>query len=69
MDEVKEVVREYVLPVLKVMNKMMVVTGRGVHSSRGKSQLRRQVREYFASLKVRCEDVAGNEGAFYAFKD
>ena len=69
VDEAKEVVTEYVMPVLKVMDRIMVVTRRGLHSSVGTSQLRKHVREYFASLNVRCDDVAGNEGAFYVFKN
>jgi len=50
--EAKEVVAEYVMPVLRVMGRIMVVTGRGLHSSDGTSKLRLEVKEYFASLKV-----------------
>jgi DNA-nicking Smr family endonuclease len=69
VDEAKEVVTEYVMPVLKAVGKIMIVTGRGLHSRNLTSQLKIQIREYFVSLKVRCEDMPGNEGAFYIFKN
>ena len=40
---VKEVVEEYVMPVLEVMERGMIVTGKGQHSSDRKGQLKEQV--------------------------
>jgi DNA-nicking Smr family endonuclease len=69
VNEAKEVVVEYVVPVLKAIGRMMIVTGRGLHCSNLTSQLRIRVREYFESLNVECEDIPGNEGAFYVVKN
>jgi hypothetical protein len=68
VDEAKEVVTDNVLPVLKAMGKIMIVTGRGLHKRNLTSQLKIQIREFFVSLKVRCKDIPGNERAFYIFK-
>jgi DNA-nicking Smr family endonuclease len=69
-EEAKEIVSEYVLPVLKVVERIMIITGRGVHSASGKSVLRDSLKEYFMSdqVKIQCQDVERNDGAFYIFK-
>lgn len=66
-EEAKEIVNEYVLPVLDVSKQIMIITGRGVHSQSGKSVLKTAIKEYFSSLSIKCEDDPKNEGAFYIF--
>ena len=67
VDEAKEIVNEYVLPVLDVSKQIMIITGRGVHSQNGKSVLKNAIKEYFTSLSIKWEDVVKNEGAIYVF--
>jgi hypothetical protein len=68
----QNIIKEHVLPILEVVKKIMVITGWGAHSENGKSTLKDSIRAYFTSLTCnhKCEDVAGNKGAFYViFQD
>ena len=67
VNEAREIVREYILPILGVVRQIMVITGRGIHSETGKSVLRDPVRQLFEAFKHRCEEVKGNAGAFFVF--
>ena len=67
-DEAKEIVNEHVLPFLDALGQIMIITGRGIHSKNGKSILKEKIKKYFLELKIRFEDVVGNDGAFYIFK-
>ena len=68
----RKIIQEHVLPILMVVKKIMVVTGWGAHSENGKSVIKDSIRIYISSLdsNYKCEDVAGNKGAFYVlFQD
>ena len=67
-DESIEVIREIVLPVLPVLNKIILITGRGVHSKSGRSVVKEEVKRFLDSHGLKHEDVLGNEGAIYVFK-
>ena len=62
----RKIIQEHVLPIVDVVKKIMIVTGWGAHSENGKSILKDSIRAYVSSLDYKCEDVAGNKGAFYA---
>ena len=61
--EAKERVDEFVMPILPALKKMIVITGRGVHSEAGGSVLKQALVKYFAELNVKCEEVRKNKGA------
>ena len=68
VEEAKVILRDYVLPVLPVLKKVFLITGRGKHSKSGQSILKESVRKYLlkeTELKLRCEDKIGNEGVLY----
>ena len=69
-NEARSIVDEHVLPVLDTLGQIMIITGRGIHSKkRGKSILKENVKKYFVELKIRIEDITGNDGAFFIFKN
>jgi hypothetical protein len=63
----KQIVLNTILPVLPVLKKIMVITGRGVHSQSGESVLKSSIKRFIAELNVRVEEVVGNDGAIYVF--
>ena len=66
--EAKTILRDYVLPVLPVVKKIYLITGRGKHSKDGKSVLKESVKKFLTEeveLKLRCEDQIGNEGILF----
>ena len=65
--EAKEIIDEFVRPVLDVAKHIVVITGRGVHSQRGRAVLKEAVREHFVLAGVKCEDVVGNDGALCVY--
>jgi DNA-nicking Smr family endonuclease len=68
--EARSIVDEHVLPVLDALGQIMIITGRGIHSKkRGKSILKENVKKYFVELKIRVQDITGNDGAFFIFKN
>jgi DNA-nicking Smr family endonuclease len=65
VDEAKIIARVFIVPELAAVKKITIITGRGVHSKDGKSKLKEALQKYFIhELKIKCENVIGNEGAF-----
>jgi DNA-nicking Smr family endonuclease len=63
VSEAKIIVDEYVVPILNIYKVVMVITGRGVHCQSGVSRLKEEMRRHFTEkLKLKCENVVGNEG-------
>ncbi|KAI8851884.1 hypothetical protein BC829DRAFT_386226 [Chytridium lagenaria] len=72
INEAKDKVREYLVPILPVLRKAYVITGRGAHSKSGKSVLKAAMLEFLPAclfdvaeakdLRVVCEPVPGNKG-------
>ena len=67
-EESISIIRKIVLPVLPVLNKIILITGRGVHSKSGRSVVKEEVKRFLDSHGLKHEDVLGNEGAIYVFK-
>ena len=67
INEAKERVNEFILPILPVLKKMAVITGRGSHSQSGESQLKKAMQDYFTSMKYKCVEVANNKGALCVY--
>ena len=68
VSEAKSILRDYVLPVLPVLQKVYLITGRGKHSKSGQSVLKESIQKYLlkeVELKLRCEDKIGNEGVLF----
>ena len=68
VNEAKTILQNHVLPVLPVLKKVYLITGRGKHSKDGKSVLRESVKKYLlkeAGLALRCEEQIGNEGVLF----
>ena len=68
VSEAKEIVDEHILPVLDELQQIMIITGRGVHSKCRKSTLKDSIKKYFRKLKIRFEDICGNDGAFIIYR-
>jgi DNA-nicking Smr family endonuclease len=65
VNEAKQIARENIAPRLNgaIDEQITIVTGRGRHSRNGKSEVKEAVQKYFIhDLKMRCENVPGNEG-------
>jgi DNA-nicking Smr family endonuclease len=62
----KQIVYNTILPVLPVLKKIMIITGRGLHSADEQGVLKPAVKNYLEELEIKCEDVERNEGAIYA---
>ena len=60
--------REFILPALSVLNKIILITGRGVHSKSGRLVLKEKVKKFLDSRGQKYDDVLGNEGAIYVYK-
>jgi DNA-nicking Smr family endonuclease len=67
ISEAKFLAKEYILPILDVGKKIMVITGKGIHSKNGKSVLKEAMKDFFYELSIKCEDLLKNDGAFYIF--
>jgi DNA-nicking Smr family endonuclease len=63
VNEAKERIDEFVLPILPALKKMIVITGRGVHNETGSSVLKEELRKYFGQCNVKCEELKKNKGA------
>jgi len=63
VNEAKERIDEFVLPILPALKKMIVITGRGVHNETGGSVLKEELRKYFGQRNVKCEELKKNKGA------
>jgi hypothetical protein len=69
--DAKQKVEEIVLPVLSVVGRIVLITGRGLHSSRAEgdevhSVLMQAVMEYLLEKGLGVEPVPGNDGAVFA---
>jgi DNA-nicking Smr family endonuclease len=63
IDEAKQVIEAYILPVLPVIRKVVLITGRGVHNESNMAKLKLALKEHFGKLKIRCEELSDNKGA------
>jgi DNA-nicking Smr family endonuclease len=63
IDEAKSVIESYILPVLPVIGKIELITGRGVHNKSNVSKLKLALMQYFAEIKVKCLEMSENPGA------
>jgi DNA-nicking Smr family endonuclease len=63
VEAAKRFIDDPILHVLPVLKKIMVITGRGLHSANGECVLKVAIKSYLNELKVECEEVKGNEGA------
>lgn len=63
--EMKAKFKEHVKPILPVVGKIMIITGRGLHSSGGTSKLKNALIQHIDRNEkdVRWEVIAGNPGA------
>ena len=67
INEAKDRVQEFILPILSVLNRIIVITGHGAHSQSGESILKHAIKDYFISMDFKCEDMAENKGAICVF--
>jgi DNA-nicking Smr family endonuclease len=67
IEEAKEVLDSYVLPVLPVIRKVVLITGRGVHNESNMAKLKLALKDHFFKIKVRCEELSDNEGILCIF--
>jgi DNA-nicking Smr family endonuclease len=67
INEAKEKIEELFLPVLPAVKKIVLITGRGVHNPKNEAKLKNALKDYFASVNIKCEEVKGNEGALCIF--
>jgi hypothetical protein len=67
VEEAKEVIETFVLPVLPVIGKLMLITGRGVHNKTKMAKLKLALKKHFSEIKIRCEELSDNEGALVIF--
>ena len=56
VNEAKERVKEFVLPILPVLKRMIIITGHGAHSG-GSSVLKESLKSFFNEIGVRCEET------------
>ena len=63
MNEAKESLNEFVLPILPALKKIVMITGHGAHSQAESSILKREIIQYLASLDIRCEENKKNKGS------
>ena len=68
-ENTREILKEHVLPILSVVKKIMIITGKGLHNQSGKSVLKQAVQEYLTTLNYKIENVIGNDGAFYVLNN
>jgi DNA-nicking Smr family endonuclease len=67
VNEAKKIIDADVLPVLPVLKKIVLITGRGAHNPKQEAKLKSALKEYFASVKIRCEEMSENQGAICIF--
>jgi hypothetical protein len=65
VEAAKRFIQDPILTVLPVLKKIMIITGRGLHSQTGQGVLKSAITSYLDELKVKFEDVVGNDGALY----
>jgi DNA-nicking Smr family endonuclease len=57
------------LPVLPVIKKLVLITGRGNHSDGGKCVLKETLKDYLCELDVQIYKIKGNDGAIRVFEE
>jgi hypothetical protein len=67
VEAAKRFINDPILPVLPVLKKIMVITGRGLNSANGEGVLKPALKTYLTELNVKYEDVEGNQGAIFIF--
>ena len=65
--EAKAQITEYVLPVLQVVSKVILITGRGRHGASGASILKPAMEAFLRLVNVNFKDVPGNDGAIWIY--
>ncbi|KAJ2997411.1 hypothetical protein HDV02_005540 [Globomyces sp. JEL0801] len=61
--EVDHILREFVLPVLPVLRRVVIITGQGRHSKDGNCPLKDAVMKFFLEHNYKCVSHRGNKGA------
>ena len=68
VNEAKNIAIEYIKPILPVLKKIRIITGRGAHSKNGQGKLNEAIKKFFLEeLNIKCKNVFGNEGALDVF--
>jgi DNA-nicking Smr family endonuclease len=67
IEAAKRFIQDPILAVLPVLKKIMVITGRGVHSQSGECVIKQGIHNYLKELEVKFEEVKGNDGAIYVY--
>jgi hypothetical protein len=67
IEAAKRFIKDPILPILPVLKKITVITGRGLHSKDGKCVLKQAIKIHLQEINVKFEDVDGNEGAIVIF--
>lgn len=62
VNEAKEKINEFVMPILPALKKVIVITGYGAHTQSGDSILKEAIKQYFVSLNVNCIESTRNKG-------
>ena len=63
MNEAKESLNEFVLPILPALKKIVVITGHGAHSQDAPSILKREMMQFLGGMEIRCEENKNNKGS------
>ena len=58
---------ELILPTLKDLKKITLITGHGAHSKSGESILKKSISNFLKEKKIRCEDDQNNKGTLCIF--
>lgn len=67
--EAQEKVQDFVLPMLPVLKKIILITGYGLHSKNGESNLKEAMMKFLQSLKIKFEEHPKNKGAILIYWD
>ena len=67
INEAKEKVNEYVVPILPALKKIIIVTGQGNHSESGECVLKEAIKQYLLSLNIKCLESTKNKGALCVY--
>ena len=67
LKEAKVKLNELILPMLKDLKKITLITGHGVHSQSGDSILKKSLSSFLKDKKIRFKDDPANKGALCIF--
>ena len=65
--EAKERFKQFILPILPLMKRVIVITGHGAHSKTNQSVLKESLKEYFESMDLRSKELSKNKGAICVY--